>query len=200
MFTLELPILRTFRTLWKGPGHVANAWIEGKRRTYISPIKFMVIIGLVAAFTYEPILELRHSMQEHGTATYEAGASHYATQYVALICLGLLIPTVFICHWLGLAFDVKRSTLDWLVLGLYCYGLAVIIQLLMNLSGVLLPKIANSVPVQTLEGFMPVILFTWGAANFVDKSRRWHAVTVAFLGQILAYIGIGLVQGLMLIV
>jgi len=181
LVSFELPILRTTRDLLRGPGLVARAWIAGKRRTYINPVKFIVIVGLVVALSYDRVHELR--MARH-SVVYEVGLAHYTSQYFAFFCILLLLPMAFVLRALGPVLRVVRPWLDWYVLGLFAYGLGAGLQLVLNVASLALPTGVTGVVFRVVEGLLPLFLFAWGAFGLVDRDRRWHALAASVFVQV----------------
>ncbi|MEM7202886.1 MAG: DUF3667 domain-containing protein [Planctomycetota bacterium] len=185
LFTLELPILRTTRDLLWQPGRVAAAWIGGRRRTYINPLKFIVIIGAVVALTHQPIMRWHAARSAPGQAVHDVGLAHLSTQMFAFVCLALLLPIAAVLRGLGPVFRARRPWLDWYVLGLYTYGLATALQLALHIASLAVPP--GSGPFATLlviKGLLPLVLLTWGAYGFVERSARWRATALAIVAQL----------------
>lgn len=196
LFTLELPILRTTRDLLVQPGRVADAWIAGKRRTYINPLKFVVIIGVVVALLYEPLHQLREAQSAPGQALYRDGLANLSSQFLALVFVVLLVPIALVLRWLGPRFRVERRWLDWYVLGLYTYGLACVLQLLLLVIDLALPRGATvQVVLWQVRRVLPILLLMWGAYGFVERGARWRGVFLAFVAQVVAFVAIILVAG-----
>ncbi len=173
LMSLEFPILLTTRDLLKGPGRVASAWIAGRRRSYINPIKFVVIVGLIVALTYEPLRDLRFELHPSGEAVYRVGLANHHTEYFAFFCLVLLVPLALFMRAVGPRLGVAIPWLEWYVLGLYCFGLGVLLQLLINIVTL---GASNGWIVLTIEFFLPAILLGWGAFGFVPRPQRWRAL------------------------
>ena len=185
LFTLELPILRTTRDLLRWPGRVAAAWIAGKRRTYINPLKFIVIIGAAVALLHRPLLRLHAARAPRGQAVQDVGLGHLSSDLFAFVCLGLLVPIALALAWLGPLFRARRPWLDWYVLGLYTYGLGAALQLAIGVAS--LAFAAGTAPHTTalvLKGFAPLLLLTWGAFGFVERGARWRAAGLAAVAQL----------------
>lgn len=186
--SLELPILRTMRDLFRGPGAVANAWIGGQRRTYINPIKLLVIIGLLVALSYEPLTRLRFESSTTGVAVYEADLARNLNQYFALFCIALLVPIALVSSWLARRLHLRSAWLEWYVLALYCYALAALVQLGLSLVQVVIPHGLTRNVLASLSGLLPIVLMIWGSLTFVEKPLR--GALVALFGQALGLLAI----------
>ncbi|MEZ6195749.1 MAG: DUF3667 domain-containing protein [Planctomycetota bacterium] len=159
-FGLEAPLFRTFADLVRGPGAVADAWLAGRRRRYLSPLKFMVIVGIVTAVAFEPLRGLRQDALAPGQALYDVGLAHHAHRYFAFFCLALLLPLAATIRLVGGSMGLRRGWLEWYALGLYCYGLAAVGQLLLAAIGVFAPSLETGR--LAVEAVLPVLIYTWG--------------------------------------
>ncbi len=195
--TFEFPILLTVRDLLRGPGAVASAWIAGRRRSYINPIKFIVIVGVIVALTYLPLIELQASARAATGAVYKVGLAHYADQYFAFFCIVLLLPIAVAQCVIAAKFGVKRAWLEWYALGLYTFGLGALLQLGWNLVSLALP---SSSTVRVIELVLPVILFAWGAFGFAERGRRARSLAASLLALALVLGGVALARTLWLAV
>ena len=182
LVSLELPILRTLRDLSWRLGSVARQWIAGRRRRYVNPIKFSVIVGVLIAFTYEPLSELRSAHATSGRALYQVGLAHYSPQYFAFLWIPLLVPLAVALRafaaWLG----VRRRWLEWYVLGLYAYSFAALLQLVLSLVGLVLPGGAAQ-SLLFVEFFLPIALLLVGSVGFVGAGERLRAAAASVLAQ-----------------
>lgn len=175
ILSLELPILRTARDLTLGPGRVANAWVAGRRRTYVSPVQWVVVAGVVVALLYGPLGRAADALREGGRAQYVVGLAHYSPLSFGLWCIGITLPLAWIMALLGRRQDFGRSWLEWYALALYTSGLAVGLQLIGWGVRILLPLPGLAV----VEALVPLALFAWGAYGFVDRERRLAALWTA---------------------
>lgn len=186
LMSLEFPILLTVRDLLRSPGRVASAWISGKRRSYVNPIKFVVIVGLIVALTYEPLSELRFELHPSGEPVYTVGLAHNYTEYFAFFCLVLLIPLALILRAIGPRLGVTVQWLEWYVLGLYCVGLGVLFQLSINVATL---GTSSSRFLLGLEFCLPLLLLAWGAFGFVPRPLRWRALLTSLLSFVVLALG-----------
>ena len=189
LFSLEVPILRTARDLLCGPGHVARAWILGKRRSYINPLKFVVVVGVIVALVYEPLMKLYAAVTPEGQAVVEVGLSHYATGYFAFVCIALLVPIACALLALGPLFRVRASWLEWYVLGLYTYGLAAALQLVIQFTIAQVPPGSARSWLLLLKGLLPLALLAWGGFQFAGRAQRWNSFALCIAAQLL-FVGI----------
>lgn len=195
LFTLELPILRTTRDLLRAPGPVARAWIVGKRRTYINPLKFIVVIGAVVALLHEPIMRLHVARSPAGTAVYDVALAQFSTHLFAFACIALLVPIALAMRALGNAFRLDHSWLEWYVLGLYTYGLGAALQLVLNVAS--LAFAIGSTPhivLLSIKGLLPPVLLVRGAFGFVAPGCRLRAASLAIVAQVAAVVAIVALQ------
>ena len=185
VWTLELPVLRTTRDLLLGPGPVATAWIGGKRRTYMNPVKFVVVIGALLALSY-PLFELlKESEKKLGVAQHDTSLARNAPQFAALIVFGLLLPIAGSLWGLGKLFRLRRPWLSWFVLGLYCYGLACLLQLMLGFVNLKLPAGNTRTISLVTQALLPLPMLTWGAWGFVRRDEgRLRAAVLALVAQI----------------
>jgi len=189
--SLELPIVRTLRDLVRGPGQVADAWIAGRRKRYINPLNLLVIVGLVTALTYEPLIEWRASTTPAGEALYETGLNSTANQYLALLCIGLAVPIAVLVSLVVRALGPARPWLEWYVLALYCFALTALVQLMLAVVTCLVPAGTLRTLIDIASGLLLVLTLTWGATGFVRPG--WRGATGALAGQVLAIALIGVV-------
>ncbi|MFT4541338.1 MAG: hypothetical protein ACI841_000632 [Planctomycetota bacterium] len=106
--SIDSPFWRTLLELIRGPGRVARAWIDGKRRTYVNPVKFLIVICIAVALLYEPLQSLRAEQIKLGEALHETGLGHYTTQYFAFLCLVVVLPVAVLMQWIGSALRMPR--------------------------------------------------------------------------------------------
>lgn len=185
LISWELPVLRTVRDLSMGPGRVADAWMRGQRRRYVNPFHFLVVVGLVVALTYGPLHRARAARIPSGQAIYEVGLAHHASQYFAFFCIALLLPLAVALALIGRFFALRRTWVEWYLLGLYAYGLGAVLQLVILAAAAWVPGVATLPALPLLEFFVPVLLFCWGALSFVERQRRWHALGASALAHAL---------------
>ncbi len=182
VWSFELPILRTTADLLHGAGPVAAEWIRGRRRTYTNPVQFIVVVGLVVALAYEPIHSTRSAANELGVPSHQAGLGRHASQYFGLFAIALMAPIALAIHAAGRSLGVRRGWAEWYVLGLYAYGLAAALQLVIDVANLWLPnRLANAV--MWTQFTIPIVLLTWGGYGFA-AGQRARATTAAFLGQL----------------
>ncbi len=181
---LELPILTTTRHLMVAPGRVARAWINGKRQTYVNPLKFIVVVGVIVALTHRPLQDLLNSNRDSGGAVYESGLAHYQAQFFGFFCILLGAPLAMMLSIFGRALKVKVAWLEWYVLGLYVFGLGCLLQLLFK-SFLVLSSLSSQLKyLVIIEALIPVVLLVFGAYGFVKKPDRWRAVLLTSFGLI----------------
>lgn len=177
LLSFDGPALRTLRDLLRGPGRVARAWIDGKRTIYIHPVSFLFVISLLIALSYEPLMELRRTMHESGTAFYTVGLEAISPMF-SLFGIVLPLPIAWTIAALGRLAKLERPWLEWYVLGAYATGLGALLQLVFKVVYLPLPT-SWSGWLSLAEFLLPLLLLAWGAYHLVRPSRRWHAVLVA---------------------
>lgn len=194
--SFELPILRTARDLFRGPGRVASAWIGGCRTTYVSPIQWIVVVGVVAALAYVPLHDLVAARSQDRGAVYQIGLAHYAPQYLAFLCIGALVPIALLVRALGRPLGLVRPWVHWYVLGLYAYGVAVVVQLALNVAYLVVPHGRLLLALWIVEGIAPAAALAWGALQFVPRGRGARAGLVVLVAQLLFLVAVALVEAL----
>ena len=187
--SLEGPILATVRCLLTGPGRTARAWIDGKRTRYLNPVKFLFVVSLIIALSYEPIMAARQAMQVPGSAIYTVGLEAHSPVFSLF---GMLLPVVIAVAItaVGRLFRLGLPWLDWYVLGAYAIGMGALLQLTFKLVALPLPA-SWSGWLAVAEFALPVALLAWGSYHMVARNRRWQAVLVALLATTM----LGLVLG-----
>lgn len=183
----DIPILRTgWELLWR-PGHVAAAWVDGKRRTYSNPVKFAVIAGIIVAVVYRLFLDhLTVDSQEVSTTM------KLTTEYLAFVLFLLAVPLGIVLGVTGRIFRVSRSWLDWFVLGLFTFGIAAIVQVAVSLIDSAMGT--ASLGLARFAGLLPVVWMIWGGWGFAPAGQRGRSLSTVLIGGTLAIVGLGVVQ------
>tara|TARA_R110002096_G_scaffold4899_21_gene22916 strand:- start:4914 stop:5540 length:627 start_codon:yes stop_codon:yes gene_type:complete len=184
--SLDGPVLGTIRGLLTGPGHVARAWIDGKRTRYLHPVKFLFVVSLIIALSYEPLLAARRAMQVTGAAIYTVGLEAYSPMFSLF---GLVLPVVIALGItaIGRPFRLRLPWLDWYVLGAYATGMGALLQLTFKLISLPLPPGWGGW-LAMAEFALPLALLVWGSYHLVARNRRWQAVLVALLTPTLGWL------------
>ena len=178
-------MLRTSAGIIFRPGATAAKWIAGKRTSLAAPFSFVLLVGLTVALIYEPLQAWRSSRLEPGHAVYAASLAQNATRYFAFYCMALALPISGIVAWIGSRFQLERTWIEWYVLGLYCYGIASVVQIsIEGLAAWFTPR-GIGLHLSIVETILPMAWFAWGAWGFVPKSKRGFAFILAFGTQIL---------------
>ncbi|MDF1836322.1 MAG: DUF3667 domain-containing protein [Planctomycetota bacterium] len=170
---LELPILRTTKGLLLAPGRTAREWVDGQRKSYTNPIKYCVIIGLI--FTIMIRIKLGEAATiEPGGSGARYSLSKMAQEYVAFLLMLLAIPFAPIAGLLSRLFRVRRSSLDWYALFLYCLGVSLLLQMVVSFF---------SATASAFASLLPAVFLLWGGWQFGEV--KWRSFSVAFLSLIL---------------
>lgn len=179
--SFEMPLLRTTaEALWR-PGTVASSWIEGKRRTYASPMRFCIVTGIVVAlalrfFLGDAITPARESLND-----LQRFLSTAATEYFAFFAMVVLVPIAIALGVTSRLFRVERSTLDWYALGLYVIGISAVLQLVYAAIQFVIPSLPN------VSGTFPLVWYVIGAWGFGKDGKRIRSVAacLAAIGLLL---------------
>lgn len=188
--SFEGPTLRTMRGLTLGPGKVARAWIDGRRTHYLHPVKFLFVVSLIIALSYEPLMALRHSMQVAGSPIYTVGLEGISPIF-SLFAIVLPLPFALVMTLLGRPLRLARPWLEWYVLGAYATGFGALLQLLFKVLALPLPPTWNGW-LAVAEFALPMAIAAWGAYHLVARNRRWQAVLVATVTPTLLWCGTAL--------
>lgn len=175
LISLEQPLLRTTFHLLTRPGRVARAWIQGRRRSYTSPMKYLVVLGLIVALVFSMVGD---------PATRTGGLDGFVTQYFALFCILLLLPIAWVQTLIGRLLGVPCAWLEWYVAGLYAVAAAVLLQLLSSLFSAILPAVDWMRVLGQYRGLIPVIWLCWAAWGFAPEGLRLRALVASLLGQV----------------
>lgn len=175
LLDLEQPLLRTtVELLWR-PGYVASSWIEGKRRSYTNPVKFAVIMGAIIAIAFPLALDLLNY------TIYGGGdfMTMLLLQFYIVFSLIHLIPLVIVFGIVGRLIKLKRTWLDWFVLGLYVSAITAVIQ-----AGLNLVDVNKTWPVfHEIRGILPLIWFCYASWGFGVRGQRLRTFITAVVVQ-----------------
>ncbi len=192
--SFEQPVWRTLRGLARQPGVVASEYAAGKRLHYTNPVKWALLCTsfsyVVGRATNAPgpidVGEL-DSAPAWLRPILEAIAGNAAMLFVLL-----LLP--FAAVAMKLCFRrTGRTVAEEMVLVLYAYGFAALLQALLGVVALL------GIPGQ-IAGILPVVWTAWGAVAFhrqctplgaVARTVLAHALWVLLLGA-LALLGVGI--------
>lgn len=189
--SLEGPTLVTVHGLLTKPGRVARAWIDGKRARYLHPVKFLFVVSVIIALSYEPLIGARKAMNVPGAPIYNVGLEGISPVF-SLFAIVLPIPLALMMAALGRLMRLGLPWLEWYVLGAYATGMGALLQLTFKLIALPLPPTWNAW-LWVAEFALPIAIFAWGAYHIVARNRRWHAALVALLTPTLlwlAFLGI----------
>lgn len=175
--SLEGPAFRTMKGLLLEPGHVARRWIGGKRTVYLHPVKFLFLVSLIIALSYEPLMVLRHSMQVAGSPMYTVGLEGISPMF-SLFGIVLPVPFALLAAVLSRGARVELSWLEWYVLGAYATGMGALLQMVFKLLALPLPPAWNGW-LAVAEFALPILLCVYGAGQLAAAERRWRAVAIA---------------------
>jgi hypothetical protein len=181
MLSFDAPALRTLRDLARGPGKVARAWIDGRRTSYLHPLRFLFVVGVVTLLTFEPIQQLRQNRLPSGQALYVVGFDSRPT--FGLLAILVSLPVACTIALLGRPLGLRRSWLEWYVLCAYACGAGALLQLGVKVVGLALPTGWGGW-LALAEFALPLLLLAWGARDLVDAGRRGRAVLVAALAPL----------------
>ena len=171
---LEFPLLRTTIDLVWRPGVVAEAWSQGKRRTYASPIKFCLIAGVVITLVL-PMLNARPIAPGRLLGAIEEFITRSATNYFAFFAMVVLIPLALTMALMS-RLRAYRSPLEWYALGLYVIGISVVLQLVFAVVQLTIPGIPP------VAGTFPVVFYLLGAWGFAEHGKRLRSLLACLLG------------------
>ncbi len=186
--SFEQPLLRTLRSLLLHPGRVVTDYVAGRRVRYTNPIKWALVSTTLAFVAARLIggskparIEITRSDEEPAwlRTLLDMLSSNLAILLV-LVMLPLLALSLRICFWRG-----GRSIAEELVLVLYAYGCAALLQALLAAIALL------GVPTQ-FSGMLPVIWTAWAAVQFHHERRAWVSVLLTLLAHVLWVCMIGL--------
>lgn len=183
VLSFDGPVARTIRDLLRGPGRVARAWIDGRRTSYVHPVKFLFVIGVAMLLAHGPIQQLRQALQPTGSAMHSGGL--VGAEMFGLLVIVLSLPLALVIAGVGACFGVRQPWLEWYVLSAYCFGIGALLQLSLDLAAIPLPAAWGSW-LSVVQSAVPLGLLTWGAYALVDRSRRWRAVVATGLAAGLA--------------
>jgi len=176
VLSFDAPALRTVRDLACGPGRVARAWIDGRRTSYLHPVRFLFVVGVITLLTFEPLQQLRENHLPPGQALHTVGLDGSPT--FGLLAILVSLPVALTVAAVGRLLGVRRPWLEWYVLCTYACGLGALLQLAIKLLSLLLPPGWGDW-LSLAELALPLLLLIWGARDLVERQLRWRAMLAA---------------------
>jgi len=173
------PVFATLKGLLLEPGRVARGWIDGKRTRYLHPVKFLFLVSLIIALSYEPLMAMRKSMEVTGSAVHTVGLEGIAPMF-SLFGIVLPIPFAVLAAVFGRLLRVQLGWVEWYVLGAYATGMGALLQLVFKLCALPLPATWSDW-LAAAEFGLPLALLIYGASHLAPAERRWRAVMVAVI-------------------
>lgn len=177
--SFEGPVFTTIQGLLLEPGRVARRWIDGKRTRYVHPVKFLFLVSLIIALSYEPLMALRQSLHVAGSPMYTVGLEGISPMF-SLFGIVLPIPFALLAALLSRLLGVQLRWVEWYVLGAYATGMGALLQLVFKVLALPLPATWSGW-LALAEFALPIALLIYGASHLVAASRRWRAVLIAII-------------------
>ncbi|MEZ5966249.1 MAG: DUF3667 domain-containing protein [Planctomycetota bacterium] len=197
IFTLELPLIRTFLDAAVDPGAVARKWIEGMRRRYANPLKLLVVIGLVVAVLHPLLQDMGKARTPTGTAYIEVGLLPLAMRWGPLSFVVIALPVALVMAMLTKTARLREPWLSWYVVALFAYAIAAGIQVPLMVLAAFAPVGPWRTSTYVAQGALPILLYARAAAGFVGATLRARAVASALGSQFLVILGATLVAWLL---
>lgn len=198
LFDVDGPFLRTIRDLTWRPGHVAAAYVDGKRRTYTNPAKYCFIMGALASALMNSFV-VNEGFIEDELRQITSEDSILLNKDVLPLLLAFLkwshlwaVASLPILAAVNRLFFPKsgRTVMEHYVVGLYAYGHAYLLQGLVAPIGLLTNPITSPV-----LGLLPFIYFSWTTVTFCRTSKVWGVVRSVISHAIYAGIQFGVLAG-----
>ena len=185
--SFEQPLLRTLRGVLTRPGKVADDYVRGRRIRYTNPVKWALLSTALAFFVGQLVgargpvrIEASGELDPDGWAA--SVARFLESNTAPLFVLGML-PALALAMRLCFA-RTGRSVAEELVLVLYTYGCAALLQ-------VVLAALAPLGVPPGVGGSLPLIWTAWGAVAFHPTRRAWISVLLVLLAHLLWILGLG---------
>jgi len=186
--SFEQPLLRTLKGLLLHPGRVAADYVDGKRARYTNPIKWALLtsgLAFLVARLFEGSKPVRIQLTVGNDepawlrSALDRVSSNMAILFV-LVMLPLLALSLRLCF-----FRSQRRVAEELVLVLYTYGCAALLQ-------VVLAVLALTGLPTTFSGVLPLVWTAWAAVPFHREHRAWVSVLLTLLAHVVWILGMGL--------
>lgn len=188
---LDRPLWRTFVGLCLRPGVVAAEYAAGKRKRYVSPVKFALVCAAVE------IVLIRIARPEAINSAPQTGIrsaqmySEFSAAMFDFLGIVTLVTMPFLAFLMSSLFPRARRTVgESMALCLYVHGMCYLVQGLCTAIVPVSPRLTMGV-----TSFLPVVLLAWGARPFYGEggwSAAWKSglaylayaatYTLAFMG------------------
>ncbi len=174
------PVLRTALELLYRPGHVAAAYVEGRRRSYAHPVSYCL---LTAGMCFIALKLFRPDAARLETVGSDFDRAFQTIVYLTFDYMGpITVATLpLLAAALHLFFrKTGRSLAESLVLSLYVYGQAFMVQLALAALTIL-----SDGWQQIVDLLVPFVLLTIAAPQFYPTQSTVRTVVLANVAHIL---------------
>ncbi len=202
VFNIDAPFPKTLSKMFHKPHLIIREFIEGKRKSYYSPIKYMVLclflnilIGELLGF--DPIENQRAMdngpMDEHSQIGYKAG--EFLSQYLNYFLFILPFSIAFfskLFFWRSPLNMAERTTI-----GFYMAGQFIVISLVPIILSKFHPMLFN------LMHPLAILYFTYTFYNVFSMKSKFGRLFLSFLTafiSFLGYIAIGFMLALLIVI
>lgn len=105
----------------------------------------------------------------------------FMNKYLGFVCMAVLLPHAWMMALFARLLRARSSWLEWYVLGLYCYVIAVIGQLALELVAGATPSLEVRSYLTIFKVLLPFLVVALSAMGFVQS--WWRGLAAALLGQ-----------------
>jgi len=182
-------LLYTSILLLKGPGHMARAYLSGRRVNFTKPLNYILIIVAISLLLF-PKKDFDQAMTGIGqnNRTMGPGYTDWLFSNISLIYLMMIPFLAIVSRWFNKKADVNYA--EHFVF--YCYLMAgctiitIPFTVTLNLLGI---NALSLGPIGMLQFGCWFLFFAWGYVQFFNKQRSYwggiQGVLVLLIGYIL---------------
>ena len=194
---LDTPILRSVWNLTWRPGWVAAEFVRGRRKAFANPLKYCLIAGalftlylnIVGTGDVGDVLTLHtedEAAKEEVLASFQI-AMDWTMDYIGILIIAIL-PALAVAMRL-LFWKRGYNTMEYYVLSLFAYGHALLLQLLLVLTGT-----TDWLPVGLFYNLLPIILFAVASVQFINRGI-WLTVLLSTIAHVTFYVILSVIAG-----
>ncbi len=187
VFTLELPVLHTLRELFSRPGPFCREFIAGKRRPFLPPIQFFLLLSglhlLIRILTrFDPVANQYKAQGIAPPTDKYAQKGEFVGHFISENLNNFFFILVFIFAFFSWLFFRKSrfSFTENVVFGFYAVAAYTVFPSLAIFLSFLHPKLYFSIH------FLTASYFTWALVGF-HQAKLAPGIVVGLIASVLSY-------------
>ena len=177
-FNIHKGLFFTFSSLLLRPGKVGKSYIEGQRKKYTNPARYLIVAVAIQAFfdfwylqpelTQEPGFFTFSFLSEKVNANMALWNHNLATKYSLIHNLSMILvfPAIFVILFKKL----KYNYTELLTVNFYYFSNGLIVTLIAMLSYINFIGVEMQIPLIILVTFSYII---WSNMNFFSETKFW---------------------------